>query len=115
MCEGEDRAPPRRVFTPLLCVPPLKYPPNGHDLREGIRTKCVPFRTISLRRHGNCSIYRQETDSFGEDAQMKKTLITVAMVAMALFMAVSVSWGATPDTATWETATWETIADGTIW
>jgi hypothetical protein len=46
---------------------------------------------------------------------MKKTLITVAMVAMAVFMAVSVSWGATPDTATWETATWETIAPGAIW
>jgi len=45
---------------------------------------------------------------------MKKALITVAMVAMAVFMAVSVSWGATPD-ATWETATWETIAPGTIW
>ncbi|HLQ63524.1 MAG TPA: hypothetical protein VK201_02310 [bacterium] len=46
---------------------------------------------------------------------MKKTLITVAMAALVMFMAVSVSWGATPDTATWETATWETIAPGTIW
>jgi len=50
-----------------------------------------------------------------EDAQMKKTLITMAMAALVMFMAVSVSWGATPDTATWETATWETIAPGTIW
>src|SRR3989442_13877048 len=115
MCEGEDRAPPRRVFTPLLCVPPLKHPPNGHDLREGIRTKCVPFRTISLRRHGNCSIYRQETDSFGEDAQMKKTLITVAMDAMALFMAAPLSTGAKPDTATWETPTWAANAYATDW
>ncbi len=115
MCEGENITPPRRVFTRLLALPPLKSDPNGHDLHEGIRTKCTPFRPISTRRHGNCSIYRQETDSFGEDAQMKKTLITVAMVAMAVFMAVSVSWGATPDTATWETATWETIAPGAIW
>ncbi|HVH32353.1 MAG TPA: hypothetical protein VNA31_11940 [bacterium] len=46
---------------------------------------------------------------------MKKTLITVAMVEMAVFMAVSVSWGQTPDTSTWETATWETVAPGTIW
>jgi hypothetical protein len=58
---------------------------------------------------------RQQTDSFGEDAQMKKIVITAVMVVMALCMAVSVSWGATPDTATWETATWETVAPGTIW
>jgi hypothetical protein len=46
---------------------------------------------------------------------MKKIVITAVMVVMALCMAVSVSWGATPDTATWETATWETVAPGTIW
>ena len=115
MCGGEDTTPPRRVFTPLISRPPLKSHPNGHDPLEGSAENAYLSRQISAKWHGNCSIYRQETDLVGEDTQMKKALITVAMVAMAVFMAVSVSWGATPDTATWETATWETIAPGTIW
>lgn len=45
---------------------------------------------------------------------MKKVLIAVAMFVMALNLAASVSWGATPD-ATWEGATWEGLGDGGIW
>jgi hypothetical protein len=46
---------------------------------------------------------------------MRKMLITATMMVLAVALAVSVSWGATPDTATWETATWETVAPGIIW
>ncbi|HVH31518.1 MAG TPA: hypothetical protein VNA31_07645 [bacterium] len=44
-----------------------------------------------------------------------RTVIASFVFAVLMFVAASVSWGQTPDTATWETATWETVAPGTIW
>jgi len=44
-----------------------------------------------------------------------RTVIASFVFAVLIFVAASVSWGATPDTATWETATWETVAPGTLW
>lgn len=49
------------------------------------------------------------------EVESMRTLIASFVFAVLMFVAASVSWGATPDTATWETATWETVAPGTIW
>ncbi len=49
------------------------------------------------------------------EGESMRTVIASFIFAVLMFVAASVSWGATPDTATWETATWETIAPGTIW
>jgi hypothetical protein len=49
------------------------------------------------------------------EGEYMRTVIASFVFAVLMFVAASVSWGATPDTATWETATWETVAPGTLW
>ncbi len=43
-----------------------------------------------------------------------RKVVAAFVFAVLMFAAASVSWGATPDTATWE-ATWESVAPGAIW
>lgn len=49
------------------------------------------------------------------EVETMRTVIASFVFALLMFVAASVSWGQTTDTATWETATWETVAPGTIW
>jgi hypothetical protein len=68
------------------------------------RRKDLEFLASGMRglSHGRC------------EGESMRTVIASFVLAVLMFVAASVSWGATSD-ATWETATWETVDPGTIW